>query len=38
MRKKKSIDWRKIVSLILALLVILSMLIGEFLYLLGPAQ
>lgn len=37
MRKKKGTDWRKVVFVIVALLVIFSMVLLELLYLLGPA-
>lgn len=36
MRKKRGGDWRKGLFLVVALLVVLSMVVGECLYLTGP--
>jgi ABC-type sugar transport system permease subunit len=37
-RKKKDRDWRTLLFLVVALLVILSMLVWEWLYLVAPVQ
>jgi uncharacterized protein YpmS len=36
MRKKKSVDWRKAILVVIALLTILSMVVGEWLALFQP--
>lgn len=38
MRKKRARDWRKLLFMIVALLVVLSMIVGECFYLVGPVQ
>ncbi len=36
MRRKRGRDWRKGLFLVVAVLVVLSMVVGECLYLMGP--
>lgn len=38
MRTKRGRDWRKILFLVVALLVVLSMVVGECFYLVSPVQ